>query len=210
MNNSTIFNFSLSRLRHSLLDESNRAGYFFKHVLTLLFLFASLYSSSKNYYADPLAQASQNIGSEENPWVTLEQVTSATAMLLPGDTVFFKRGRKYIGKLNILASGAMNAPIVFTTYGSGDMPEFDNTLTHVIKIAGKQYVVIDGFDFRIKRGSCMDNLLWKSPALALVSERAFASVSIGSISVTLKSAQSGLLNRPLSCCNILAAKFASL
>jgi|688.fasta_scaffold127338_2 parallel beta-helix repeat protein len=170
MNNSTFFNFSLSRLRHSLLDESNRAGYFLKHVLTLLFLFVSLYSSSKNYYVDPLAEASQQIGSEENPWVTLEQVTSATAMLLPGDTVFFRRGRTYIGKLNILASGAMNAPIVFTTYGSGGMPEFDNTVTHVIKMTDKQYVVIDGFKIIDRTVHPTDHSILANTTYAIVVE----------------------------------------
>jgi parallel beta-helix repeat protein len=145
MNNSTLSNFRLLNLYHFLIDELNCPRFFLRQTLILVFLLSSLYSSSKNYYVDPMAAASQKIGSEENPWVSLEEVTSATSMLLPGDTVFFRRGRTYVGKLNILASGAINAPIVFAAYGSGDMPEFDNTLTHVIKMTDKQYVVIDGF-----------------------------------------------------------------
>ena len=145
MNYSTLFNLRLIKLSHCLLDELNCSRFFLRQALILIFLLTSLYSSSKNYYVDPLAEASQQIGSEENPWVSLDQVTSATSTLLPGDTVFFRRGRTYTGKLNILASGAINAAIVFTAYGSGDMPEFDNTLTHVIKMTDKQYIVIDGF-----------------------------------------------------------------
>ncbi len=113
--------------------------------MVILFVFISSSGSSKNYYVDPLSESAMAIGTEESPWTTLDQVSAATAQLLPGDTVFFRRSRTYIGKLNILSSGNVNMPIMFTAYGSGEMPEFDNTLTHIIKLSDKRYVVIDGF-----------------------------------------------------------------
>lgn len=112
-----------------------------------LFLCTQCYlkGTAKNYYVDPLSQSTLADGSEPNPWKTLDQVSNASTAFLPGDTVFFSRGKTYTGKLNIMSSGDASAPIVFTSYGIGEMPELDNTLTHIIKISNKEYIIIDGF-----------------------------------------------------------------
>jgi parallel beta-helix repeat protein len=65
--------------------------------------------------------------------------------LNPGDTVFFKRGQVYSGRLNINRSGSSAAPIVYTNYGTGELPEFNNAVSDIINIYSKQYIVIDGF-----------------------------------------------------------------
>ncbi len=145
MNNSTSFITSITHAYHFLFFKSKLSSHSLHQLFVFLFLLTSLCASSKNYYVDPLSQTPQGVGSIESPWTTLDQVTLATAQLLPGDTVFFKRSRTYVGKLNIMASGTLSVPIVFTSYGSGDMPEFDNTLTHIIKMSNRQYIIIDGF-----------------------------------------------------------------
>jgi hypothetical protein len=45
---------------------------------------------------------------------------------LPGDTVFFECGSSWTGTFEISASGSPGRPIVFTTYGSGNMPAISN------------------------------------------------------------------------------------
>ncbi len=73
-----------------------------------------------NYYVDSSLGADTNAGSETTPWKTLAKVNSTG--LLPGDTVFFKRGGVWAETLTPPASGADGSPIIFDAYGSGELP----------------------------------------------------------------------------------------
>jgi hypothetical protein len=97
-----------------------------------------------NYYVDPSSSSSTANGTINFPWKTIAQVNSGTGLLNPGDTVFFKRGQVYSGRLTINRSGSSVAPIVYTNYGTGELPEFNNAVSDIINIYNKQYVVVDG------------------------------------------------------------------
>jgi hypothetical protein len=125
-------------------DKQHRVSACSRLLIMFFFIFISFKGFSKNYYVDPFSQSLNAVGTEESPWTTLDQASIASSQFLPGDTIFFKRDRVYTGKLNILCSGNQSSPIVFTSYGSGQLPEFDNTLTHIIKLSNNQYIVIDG------------------------------------------------------------------
>lgn len=116
--------------------------------LSLLGLMSTVFSLNllfaTNYYVDPSSGSTTANGSFASPWKTIAQVNSGSGVLLPGDTVFFKRGQKFSGQLNIGKSGSVGKPIVYTAYGTGSIPVFDNTISDIINIYSKQYVVIDG------------------------------------------------------------------
>ena len=75
------------------------------------------YISSVNGFAD-------GDGSIDRPWNSLNFVN--TLDLAPGDTVFFERGSSWSGSFEIHASGLQDSPIVYTAYGSGDLPAISN------------------------------------------------------------------------------------
>lgn len=101
-------------------------------------------SFATNYYVDPSSAATTANGTLAFPWKTIAQVNSGTTLLNPGDSVLFKRGQSFSGRLTISRSGSATAPIVYSNYGSGNLPEFNNAITDIITITNKQYVVING------------------------------------------------------------------
>ena len=103
------------------------------------------FSYGTNYYVDPSSTSATANGSLLYPWKTISQVNSGTTLLNPGDTVFFKRGQIYSGRLTVNRSGSSTVPIVYTNYGTGELPEFNNSVSGIINIYNKQYIVIDGF-----------------------------------------------------------------
>jgi hypothetical protein len=74
-----------------------------------------------------------------------------SANLQPGDTVFFARGSAWTGGIQIDASGSEGSPIIFTNYGSGDLPKFSNpnwsdNTGNAIRFNG-DYLIADGLYF---------------------------------------------------------------
>ena len=110
----------------------------------LMCAFAFLNANATNYYVDPSSTATIANGSIAYPWRTIAEVNNGSGNVYPGDTVFFKRGQTYSGRLNINRSGTATAPIVYSNYGTGELPEFNNTISDVIYIYNKQFIVIDG------------------------------------------------------------------
>lgn len=148
-------------------------GFLLRPIRVTTFFLCTLFyleGSAKNYYVDPLSQSTIADGSELNPWKTLDQVSTESAEFLPGDTVFFRRDRTYSGKLNIMSSGNAIAPIVFTSYGLGEMPELDNTLTHIIKLSDKEYIIIDGFKIIDRSVHATDHTKLANTTYAIVLE----------------------------------------
>ena len=95
------------------------------------------------YYVDPSSLSTLADGSFSSPWKTIAQVNAGTGSLQPGDTVFFKRSQVYTGSLIVGSSGTKEKPIVYTSYGLGDMPEFTNATTDVISISNKRNIVLN-------------------------------------------------------------------
>ncbi|NOR73722.1 MAG: hypothetical protein GQ525_01045, partial [Draconibacterium sp.] len=60
----------------------------------------------------------------ETAFKTLGKINSLD--LLPGDSLFFKSGDTFVGKLSIVnESGSSEKPILVSNYGDGDLPVFD-------------------------------------------------------------------------------------
>ena len=93
------------------------------------------------YYVDPSSTSIIADGTLANPWKTIDDVNNGTTFLNPGDMILFKRGEAFSGKLKIVRSGTLGKPIVYGNYGSGSLPEFDNS---VINISNNEFIVIDG------------------------------------------------------------------
>lgn len=77
------------------------------------------------YFVDSVNGRDENAGiSLTNPFKTLSKINSL--QLLPGDTVFFHRGRLWTGPLNINRSGTLSQRIVISAYGEGPKPIIKN------------------------------------------------------------------------------------
>ena len=111
----------------------------------LVFFFYPDCIFSRNFYVDPSSQSDLADGSNAHPWKTMTQVTAGTYLLVPGDSVLFRRGIRYNGRLNIWCSGTAERPIVFSAFGEGTAPEFDNAARDIITLYNRSYIVIDGF-----------------------------------------------------------------
>lgn len=114
---------------------------------------------ARNYYVDPSSNLSIANGSFTNPWKTISQVNAGTVGLLPGDSVLFKRGQILSGRLIVYASGTALAPIVYSAYGVGNMPELTYTASDIITITNRQYIVIDGLKIIDKTISITDHTI---------------------------------------------------
>jgi len=62
-------------------------------------------SFATNFYVDPSSTSTTANGTLLTPWKTISQVNAGTGALNPGDTVFFKRGQTYTGRLVTGRSG---------------------------------------------------------------------------------------------------------
>ena len=85
---------------------------FSKIVLMIVALvgFSNTASFATNYYVDPSSAATTANGTLAFPWKTIAQVNSGTTFLNPGDSVLFRRGQSFSGRLTISRSGSATAP----------------------------------------------------------------------------------------------------
>jgi hypothetical protein len=113
-------------------------------IFVILFLISTKDGYAKNYFVDPSHVSSQANGSISNPWTSIDDVNIAANIILPGDTVFFKKNELFIGTLRIIRGGNLAHPIVYTNYGLGALPEFSNHTSDVINLYNVQHVIIDG------------------------------------------------------------------
>jgi len=71
------------------------------------------------YFVDSQTGDDSNDGlSDETPWSSLDRVN--TMVFSPGDTILFKAGTSYYGRLAPRGSGLRGQPIVIGTYGGDD------------------------------------------------------------------------------------------
>jgi hypothetical protein len=102
------------------------------------------------YYIDSRSGNDNNDGLSENTaWKSHTMVESAS--LQPGDIVYFARGAAWRGGIQINASGSKGNPIIFTNYGSGELPKFSNpnwsdNTGNAIRFNG-DYLIADGLYF---------------------------------------------------------------
>ena len=92
-------------------------------IIFLLYFTISGSATATNYYVDTTGNDIINGLSQASAWKTIAKLNSSMASLLPGDTVFFKRGQRFYGTLTITVSGSAANPLVFDAYGTGSAPE---------------------------------------------------------------------------------------
>jgi parallel beta-helix repeat protein len=104
-----------------------------KRLLIIPFIFLSLILSATNYYVKNTGNDAANGLTDGTAWQTVNKVSISA--FNPGDTIFFKcgdtwheafRGDKSNYFLNP-SSGTLGHDIVFTSYGTGAKPIFDNS-----------------------------------------------------------------------------------
>lgn len=135
-----------------------------KLFLISLFILSSATMFAATYYVDSNVGNDANSGtSVTSPWSTISKVNGTT--FNPGDQILFKKGTTWFNTtLNVTSSGTSTAPIVYGSYGSGELPVLDGTRTlqNICLSDAKDYVTIQEIRFinangegtvRIKNGT---------------------------------------------------------
>ena len=114
-------------------------------IVLLMFCFVQSYAQ-KTYYFSSSFGSDSNLGSEASPFQTISKLNSL--VLVPGDKILFKKGDTFIGQILVSYSGTSGSPIVYDSYGTGDLPILSASNgsngipdpLSTIKIVGKQYL----------------------------------------------------------------------
>lgn len=114
-------------------------------IVLMLFCFVQSYAQ-KTYYFSSSAGSDSNVGSEASPFQTISKLNSL--VLVAGDTILFKKGDTFLGQIIVSYSGTDGFPIVYDSYGTGDLPILSASNGNngipdplsTIKILGKQYL----------------------------------------------------------------------
>lgn len=93
---------------------------FFYTLFALIFFCMNV--SAVNYYVKTGGNDSANGLSDKTAWSTVDKVNNFQPSLSPGDSVLFKRGDIFYGKINIGKSGTAGNPVVYGAYGEGPDP----------------------------------------------------------------------------------------
>jgi parallel beta-helix repeat protein len=119
---------------------------------TILFTFLFLCLLSSNilpavYYINSENGNDNNSGtSADNSWKSLRKVNYFT--FKPGDSVLFKKNSTWKGQLLITQNGSPGNPVVYSNYGSGNLPVIDgnNSEHYCIYVNNSSLVTVDGFE----------------------------------------------------------------
>jgi hypothetical protein len=118
-----------------------------KKITFVLFLFCIVPSFAQStYYFSNSTGNDSNVGSEASPFQTISKLNSL--VLVAGDKILFKKGDTFIGQIVVSYSGTSGFPIVYDSYGLGDLPLLtasngSNGIPDplsTIRILGKQYL----------------------------------------------------------------------
>ena len=92
----------------------------------LLLLILPVIIFAEDYFVSS-SGSNSNPGTEQKPWKTLETVNSRMSAFKPGDRILFRRGDVFSGELRISKSGSAQNPLIFGSYGDGDLPVIRGT-----------------------------------------------------------------------------------
>lgn len=114
-------------------------------LLALITLFNFSYSQT-NYHFSSSTGNDSNAGTQAAPFKTIARLNNL--ILGPGDQVLFKRGDTFIGQIIIDQSGSAGSPIIFNSYGTGDLPVLSGSNGNngtpdprsTIRIVGEEYL----------------------------------------------------------------------
>ncbi len=89
--------------------------------LSIIFLVLFVTSSfATTYYVSPSGNDSNSGTSPSEAWRTLDKVSSFSPK--PGDQILFQKGGKWVGTIQVNASGTSGNPIIYGAYGTGEKP----------------------------------------------------------------------------------------
>lgn len=130
-------------------------------LLLVILLLVSTVTKATNYYVDSTGNDANNGTSTATPWKTITKVNSFFASLLPGDSVLFKRGHTFYGKIvtnaitnNGVAGTALNN-IVLGSYGTGT----DAYISGMVTVSGWQSVGSGIYKAYCPQPSYLNNVL---------------------------------------------------
>jgi len=102
-----------------------------KKILTWCLFFSFAFSTT--YYLDATNGNDFNSGtSPEKAWKNIKKLISFK--FKPGDKIAFKRGEVFRGYFIVSSSGKKNKPIIFTSYGEGELP----VITSMVELPGSK------------------------------------------------------------------------
>ena len=115
-------------------------------ICVLILCLVHLTSAARNYHFSSSIGLDTNEGSENSPLKTISKLNSL--VLTAGDTILFKKGDTFVGQIVVSYSGSVGFPIVYDSYGSGNLPILTGSNgsngiadpLSTIKIIGKQYL----------------------------------------------------------------------
>ncbi len=93
--------------------------------------FSTVIQASTYYFSSSIGSDTYTTAQAQNqstPWQTLTKLNSMMSTLKAGDKVLLKRGDTFVGPITVTASGTLNNPIVFSSFGTGSKPVIDNRL----------------------------------------------------------------------------------
>lgn len=133
----------------------NKTGHFITHFFLFLKVFFVLTCwllitqvQAANYYIDNIAGNDNNSGKSQTlAWKSLTKVNATTFQ--PGDSILFKSGGVWVGRLYPRGSGAAGRPIVIDQYGNGGRPLIDGngmTGTGVVYLYNQAYWEINNLE----------------------------------------------------------------
>lgn len=98
----------------------------FKVALFLSLFFCISKAHTTTYYVSNSGNDNNNGTSMASSWQTIGRVNDAMANFVPGDELLFRKGDVWVGERLVieLISGTTANPIVFSSYGGGDLPIF--------------------------------------------------------------------------------------
>lgn len=98
---------------------------------------------ASTYYVDAQDGSDSNLGtSPVAAWKTLERVNRS--QFQPGDSILFRSGSCWQGRLVLTGSGTEDAPIRVDQYGSGALPRIDGNgdVENVVELVNVQYIEV--------------------------------------------------------------------
>lgn len=113
-------------------------------------------SGAADYYLSDSGCDGDN-GSRSHPWKSLEKISSVC--LKSGDTVYFKKGDRFVGHLVVNGSGTEKKPILITSYGDGERPILTGEageagggdFQEAICVENNEHLVFDGLEIHNER-----------------------------------------------------------
>ncbi len=125
-------------------------NYLFSVFIVTFILNATFLFAQKTYFIDSKNGNDNNDGLTENSSLKSHALVESMG-LQPGDMVKFARGSAWEGGIQIDDSGSEGQPIIFTNYGTGDLPKFSNpnwedNTGNALRFNG-DYLIADGLYF---------------------------------------------------------------